>query len=727
MNGQHETETLVESFCALADEVQYLIDRKTILEHKLRFAAEQYQQLADKYAPTAPEISETLANLQLPPDQHIPPTPTSYVPLPRRGQVGCNQHQIALLIRDGRRAAQQLSSQTVRPAVLSNSNSPSRPSSNINTNTNLVVGGGGGGGTGSTKGALSGTGITTMSTIMELDFTVEGKKGVLDCPFTAMKREQQLQRQKQQLEQENQHLHIAGDDAANVAANDHDGADTADMVAAVAPGTPVAAAVADNSSNHNNDNVADGTDPTPHNSKDPICSAMFEESTSQRAPSSGGAARCPIRFLDQHSPEEVANYVDKHKHELPRSHAICLRRYNKNEEQIRKIDAKYGSLVNMISGLGQFHQPMMGSAEPGAAGGEEDPENTVDRAALHRASHERVKNWANGVSAIGAASGGQDPNYDGDVDADDNDDDADDTAAGPDRRGRHRSLSDSGESNTRRESSGSGDAGNNTEQDREGHFDRPFKEVRLGESPSRPWGIAVPISSLPHAETHPPLSPPAAPVRMPSPIRAPSLLGAAKSPVKATAEPVRKCPFDHSKFGMGVGPPPGHAPVDIASPGKATSTLAEQKLNDDDDDDIHGKPPSSAHPMAAAQTERPPTPAKQEQEQQYPAVFASKPQLSQTTQIPSSAGGPQAFVPPKPQQYTQYAQYPQHQPQPTFVNLPPKPTAGDHQLPTQAGLAAGPGSVPPQMVFTGPVFIGYPMEQAIQFMQHFQNMQGPGR
>lgn len=41
MSRQGDTQTLVESFCILADEVQNLIDRKTILEHKLRFAAEQ--------------------------------------------------------------------------------------------------------------------------------------------------------------------------------------------------------------------------------------------------------------------------------------------------------------------------------------------------------------------------------------------------------------------------------------------------------------------------------------------------------------------------------------------------------------------------------------------------------------------------------------------------------------------------------------------------------------
>ena len=41
MNIQDLTQTLVESFNALADEVQNLGDRQTILEHKLRFAHEQ--------------------------------------------------------------------------------------------------------------------------------------------------------------------------------------------------------------------------------------------------------------------------------------------------------------------------------------------------------------------------------------------------------------------------------------------------------------------------------------------------------------------------------------------------------------------------------------------------------------------------------------------------------------------------------------------------------------
>lgn len=45
MNYIHLTHTLVDSFNALADEVQSLTDRKTVLEHKLRFAHEQVSYL----------------------------------------------------------------------------------------------------------------------------------------------------------------------------------------------------------------------------------------------------------------------------------------------------------------------------------------------------------------------------------------------------------------------------------------------------------------------------------------------------------------------------------------------------------------------------------------------------------------------------------------------------------------------------------------------------------
>lgn len=41
MDSPQLIQILIESFSALAGEVQNLVDRKTILEHKLRFAHEQ--------------------------------------------------------------------------------------------------------------------------------------------------------------------------------------------------------------------------------------------------------------------------------------------------------------------------------------------------------------------------------------------------------------------------------------------------------------------------------------------------------------------------------------------------------------------------------------------------------------------------------------------------------------------------------------------------------------
>ncbi|CRK12934.1 hypothetical protein BN1723_017316, partial [Verticillium longisporum] len=90
---------------------------------------------------------------------------------------------------------------------------------------------------------------------------------------------------------------------------------------------------------------------------------MLEEATSQQAQSSGNAAKCPIRYLDQHSPEEIAHYVETHKHELPRSHEVCVRRYQRSEDQIRKLDAKYGNLVSMVQCLSTLHKPMLPTSQ----------------------------------------------------------------------------------------------------------------------------------------------------------------------------------------------------------------------------------------------------------------------------------------------------------------------------------------------------------------------------
>ena len=71
---------------------------------------------------------------------------------------------------------------------------------------------------------------------------------------------------------------------------------------------------------------------------------------------------------------------------------------------------------------------------------------------------------------------------------------------------------------------------------RTAHFDRPLKEVRVGESPSRPWGISIPakytnaessssVGSVPTASPQFPLD--------------------TGRPVEDTPQSTGKCPFDH--------------------------------------------------------------------------------------------------------------------------------------------------------------------------------------
>ncbi|KJZ73612.1 hypothetical protein HIM_06945 [Hirsutella minnesotensis 3608] len=477
MDQAQLTHSLADAFNALADEVQLLSDRKTVLEHKLRFAHEQFQYLADKYAPSTPEIAETLAKLQLPP--HTSVDKTSPVPLPQRSSPQ-SQHEIALVIRDGRRAATQL----VSLAESSKATGSSRESLSHSQNR------------------------TSMSTVLEQDFTVEGKKGNLQCPFS-----------RQSTANAQQDNGAAGSQA----------------------GDP---------------------EPCPPPSVDPICAVMYDESSSQPPPSVTAASKCPIRFIDRHSPEEIAHYVETHKHELPRSHEVCLRRYQKNEIQIKKLDSKYGNIVSMIEGLSQLHQPMLPEGEEAMLRGDGE-----------RASNERVENWAQAVSGTAESNADEAPHQD--------------------------------------------------DGERHGHFDRPLKEVRVGESPSRPWGISIPVYDTPGLDEQHPQSPPPAPVRM-------------TSPAEATHPRTNagKCPFDHTKFSAPNGAGPHPKPVDT-SPGQ------------------------KAH------------------------------HVNVNTVTPGRANVPGA---------TSAA------PQPAFVD----PSA----------LKRGSEGTP-QMVFTGPVFIGYPMEQAIQFLnQH---------
>lgn len=170
---------------------------------------------------------------------------------------------------------------------------------------------------------------------------------------------------------------------------------------------------------------------------------------------------CPIRFLDQHSPEEVATYFENHKHDLPRSHEICVKRYQSNENQIKELDARYGNLVSMIQGLGVKHQPMLPTEPP------EDEAAVEDEAAgLSTKDTEKVRNWANSVSPQPHATGAE-------------------AAAVQDADG---NLAD--------DEGAESDAGD----ERQGRFARPLRDIRVGESPSRPWGIPVPVRYLEKVE-----------------------------------------------------------------------------------------------------------------------------------------------------------------------------------------------------------------------------------
>ncbi|KAF2274748.1 uncharacterized protein EI97DRAFT_451541 [Westerdykella ornata] len=274
----------------------------------------------------------------------------------------------------------------------------------------------------------------------------------------------------------------------------------------------------------------------------------------------GSAPVCPIRFLDQHAPEEVAKYFENHKHEIPRSHEICIKRFQSNAEHIEQLDRKYGNLVSMIQGLGQKHQVFL-PPEPDEDGAEDGvPETEVK-------TDKRVHSWAEEVSA---------------------------------------SLHDVNPDSV-------GPTGNGAEEAREPHFDRPLKEVRVGESPSRPWGISIPAKYTDNQSSSSVGSAPTASPR--SPLEA-------NVEATETSQKPSKCPFDHRALGR----------------------MAEDKGN--------------PHVEESASPEEPA-------------------QADQSTSNPS---------PPQP---SGQPEYPKANPQ-----------------------------VVPQMVFNGPVFLGYPPEQLMVILQN---------
>lgn len=260
-----------------------------------------------------------------------------------------------------------------------------------------------------------------------------------------------------------------------------------------------------------------------HEDIDPIKAELNDKRSNQTpsAKSSTGRcpiSRCPIRFLNQHSPEEVADYVERHKHEIPRSHAICVQRYQRSSDSMRQLDAKYGSLINMIRGLGVKHQAFL-------------PKNGQDPASNSGASAERVEKWAADVDSKHGVIKEEDEEDDG--------------------------------------------------EERQGHFDRPLREVRVGESPSRPWGIPVPIppdpvTSAPHSPT--------APVQVSGDER----LGANPHDTNMGVPATGRCPFGH-----GGG---GSQPRNVAA---ETETIRNGEVRDQAaDGDAGDKPPENPEPKS---------------------------------------------------------------------------------------------------------------------------------
>jgi hypothetical protein len=225
---------------------------------------------------------------------------------------------------------------------------------------------------------------------------------------------------------------------------------------------------------------------------------------------SGSAAVCPIRFLDQHDPEEVAKYFEKHKHELPRSHEVCITRFQSNQESIEQLDRKYGNLANMIQGLGQKHQAWL----------PEDPEDAIEEQAENNVAGDdkadaKVEKWAKAVSASlheGTPSARETPTEHG------------------------------------------------LDETRTAHFDRPMKEVRVGESPSRPWGVTIPPK---YTDAHSSSSVGSAPTASPPiPLKT-------DRPIGETPQKTGKCPFDHlskTPDHRSAQPPPLTEPVTPRAP-----------------------------------------------------------------------------------------------------------------------------------------------------------------
>jgi len=366
---------------------------------------------------------------------------------------------------------------------------------------------------------------------LEQDFTIEGKPSRLGCPFASMTGKKLSSHAASVLSRYNTRESAGGGGAPTSSAlssvsrvngkeslsrRESRRASFADPIKAEICG------LSDHNEQHQPANDAQPSLPT-----ELVAPVDVQHHVSD--PENAEVGVCPIRFIDQHSPEEVATYFEKHKHELPRSHEVCVRRYQSNEESIRQLDAKYGNIVSMIQGLGKKHKDYL-PADLHLEEGDEE-------AAMEDAkSNEKVRRWASNVSA--RAVDGRDDVVEVDVDEGDGVE----------------------------------------EEERQPHFERPLRDVRVGESPSRPWGIQVPVKYLEkHAgeATSEVSTRPAqisAPLSPAPPERTRQEDGEAGLPTRFTAAAKRAgCPF----AALGGQRPSGHPPPVAA---KVVDSVDEEKL-----------------------------------------------------------------------------------------------------------------------------------------------------
>lgn len=325
---------------------------------------------------------------------------------------------------------------------------------------------------------------------LEQDFTVEGTPSKLGCPFASM----------------------AGKKLSSHAASVLSRYKSGGSVAGQASSTPLSSVSHINGKesyvSRSRSHRASFADPikaeicgvSDHGDDAPTEPRTKAQEVEEHVQANAEAGVCPIRFLNQHSPEEVATYFENHKHELPRSHEVCVKRYQTNEAQIRELDSKYGNLVSMIQGLGAKHQPML---PPEPEEGAEDDEAT----GLTGEEAEKVRKWASSVS--------QEPD----------------------------GLSTAAQGGDTKETDNEEAVDSDTGRGRQQQFARPLRDIRVGESPSRPWGITVPARYLEKVAgnasdaSSQPARIPSSQVQAPPPIDSNVIDTPVKEPLKA------QCPF----------------------------------------------------------------------------------------------------------------------------------------------------------------------------------------